>query len=126
MKKRVLDVGNCAPDHAAVKRLMGRFDCEVIQAHGTDDALTALRAGGVDLVVVNRKLDADYSDGIEVIRQIKAEVQFAATPVMLITNYAEHQAEAEKIGALRGFGKLEMDKPETHERIAAALGAAGA
>jgi CheY-like chemotaxis protein len=121
--KRVLDVGNCGPDHAAIKRLMGRFDCEVIQAHGAEDALAALRAGGVDLVVVNRKLDADYSDGLEVIRQIKADAQVSATPVMLITNYVEHQAEAEKIGAIRGFGKLEYDKPETHERIAAALGA---
>lgn len=122
MKKRALDVGNCAPDHAAVKRLMGRFDCEVMQAHGADDALAALRAGAVDLVLVNRKLDMDYSDGMEVIRQIKADPQTAATPVMLITNYAEHQTAAEAIGALRGFGKLEMDKPETHERIAAALG----
>ena len=126
MKKRVLDVGNCGPDHAAVKRLMGRFDCDVVQAHGAQDALAALRAGDVDLVLVNRKLDMDYSDGIEVVRQIKADPQVAATPVMLITNYAEHQTAAEALGAVRGFGKLEFDKPETHERLAAVLGSSSA
>jgi CheY-like chemotaxis protein len=121
MKKRVLDVGNCGPDHAAIKRLMGRFGAEVVQADGAADALAAIRAGGIDLVLVNRKLDMDYSDGIEVIRQIKADPEFAGTPVMLITNYPEHQDAAEQLGALRGFGKLEYDKPETQERITAAF-----
>lgn len=121
MTKRVLDVGNCGPDHAAIKRLMSRFDAEVVQADGAPEALSALRAGGIDLVLVNRKLDVDYSDGIEVIRQIKADPELAATPVMLITNYPEHQGAAEQLGALRGFGKLEYDKPETHARIAAAF-----
>ena len=112
MSKRVLDVGNCGPDLAAIKGMLSRrFGCEVLQAHGASDALAALRAGGIDLVLVNRKLDADYSDGIDVIRQIKADPTIGSTPVMLITNYAEHQDAAEKIGALRGFGKLELGKP---------------
>jgi CheY-like chemotaxis protein len=122
MKKRVLDVGNCGPDHAAIVRLMGRFDADVVQADGAVDAIAALRAGGIDLVMVNRKLDMDYSDGIEVIRQIKADAKLATTPVMLITNYPEHQDAAEALGAIRGFGKLEYDKPETHERITTVLG----
>jgi CheY-like chemotaxis protein len=124
MPKRVLDVGNCQPDHAAIKGLLSRFGCEVLQAHAAEDALAALRAGGVDLVLVNRKLDVDYSDGIEIIRQIKADPQLAKTPVMLITNYAEHQDAAEAIGALRGFGKLEFGKPEAIERLQAVLGPA--
>lgn len=121
--KRVLDVGNCGPDHAAIERLLARFDCEVLQADGASDAMAALRAGGVDLVLVNRKLDMDYSDGIEVIRQIKADPEAGKTPVMLLTNYAEHQDAAEKIGALRGFGKLEYGAPETIQRLEAVLGA---
>ena len=40
---------------------------------------------------------------------------------MLITNYAEHQDAAEKIGALRGFGKMELNSPETLKRLEAAL-----
>jgi CheY-like chemotaxis protein len=122
MSKRVLDVGNCVPDHAAIRRLVeGNFDAEVIQAHGADDALAALVADRFDLVLVNRKLDRDYSDGIEVIRQIKAEPRTAAVPVMLITNYSDHQDTAVAAGAERGFGKLEFDRPETLDRLRAFL-----
>jgi CheY-like chemotaxis protein len=123
MPKRVLDVGNCVPDHTAItKFLTGKFNCEVLQANGAEDALATLAKGGVDLVLVNRKLDMDYSDGIEVIRQMKADAKAASVPVMLITNYAEHQDAAEAIGALRGFGKLEYQKPETVARLEAVLG----
>jgi len=123
MAKRVLDVGNCAPDHASISSFFARnFDCEVVQAHDAADALKHLRSGPFDLVLVNRKLDVDYSDGIEVIRQIKADPETSDVAVMLITNYPEHQEAAVAAGAIRGFGKLEFSKPETRERVAALLG----
>jgi len=123
MTKRVLDVGQCGPDHATIRAILARhFDCEVRQAHGPRDAIEQLKSGTFDLVLVNRKLDQDYSDGIEVIRAIKADAAAADVPVMLITNYAEHQDAAEAAGALRGFGKLEFDQPETREKLAAVLG----
>jgi hypothetical protein len=40
---------------------------------------------------------------------------------MLITNYPEHQDAAVEAGAIRGFGKLEFDNPETRETLAAVL-----
>jgi len=71
MTKRVLDVGNCVPDHGAIRAAITRdFDAEVRQAHGPDDTLAALHADHFDLVLVNRKLDQDYSDGLEIIKQI--------------------------------------------------------
>jgi CheY-like chemotaxis protein len=122
MAKRVLDVGNCAPDYASVSNFLTRnFDCEVVQAHDAADALKQLKSSRFDLALVNRKLDVDYSDGIEVIRQIKADPQVSDVPVMLITNYPEHQQAAIAAGAIRGFGKLELAKPETRERVAAVL-----
>lgn len=121
--KRVLDVGNCAPDHASITAfLKSRFECDVVQADDAEDALAALKANEFDLVLVNRKLDVDYSDGIEVIRQIKDDPELAAVPVMLITNYPEHQEAAMEIGAQRGFGKLEFGKPETVKRLEPILG----
>jgi DNA-binding NarL/FixJ family response regulator len=123
MKKRVLDIGNCVPDHSAIKQFLTKhFDCEVLQAHQADDALATLRRHEVHLVTVNRKLDIDYSDGVEVIRQIKADKKLAEVPVMLITNYPEHQEAAVSIGAVRGFGKLEYGKAETVERLKPILG----
>ena len=123
MSKRVLDVGNCGVDRSAITQfLKGRFDCEVDYADAAADALAAMRAGQVDLVLVNRKLDIDYSDGVDVIRQIKVDPKLADVPVMLVTNYPEHQEAAMKVGALRGFGKLEFNKPETIERLQPILG----
>lgn len=124
MAKRVLDVGNCPPDHAAIRSLLERdFGAQVVQTHGPEDTLAALRADAFDLVLVNRKLDRDYSDGIEVIRQIKADEHLRSVPVMLITNYAEHQASAIAEGAVYGFGKLELRTGETHDKLSRALSA---
>ena len=123
MPKRVLDVGQCEPDHATIRAYLTRhFDCEIVRTHGKEDTLAQLRDGEFHLVLINRKLDADYSDGIEILRQIKADAAIADVPVMLVTNYPEHQEAAIAEGALRGFGKLEYDKPETRERLAAVLG----
>jgi CheY-like chemotaxis protein len=122
MKKRVLDVGNCAPDHAAIRNYLTRnFGVDVVQVDDAAGATAQLHAGSFDLVLVNRKLDVDYSDGMDVIRQLKGDAKTAHVPVMLITNYPEHQDAAVEIGAVRGFGKLEYGKPETRERLAAIL-----
>ncbi|TWT78584.1 chemotaxis regulatory protein CheY [Posidoniimonas polymericola] len=121
--KRILDIGNCGPDHGSLKRFFtGNFDCVLDQADSAADALPKLRDTAYDLVVVNRKLDIDYTDGLDIIRQIKADEQLSSTPVMLITNYPEHQDAAEQAGALRGFGKLELQSSETIERVKSALG----
>ena len=118
MTKRVLDVGNCGPDFASIQGfLTSQFDCEVVPAHGPEDALAELRKGDYALVFVNRKLDRDYSDGIEVIKRIKADAALSRVPVMLVTNYAEHQDAAVAIGAERGFGKLELGSAETQSRL---------
>jgi CheY-like chemotaxis protein len=119
MPKRLLDVGNCVPDHASIRALVtGNFDAEVVQAHGPEDALALLRKQSFDLVLINRKLDRDYSDGIEILRQIKADPELAKTPTMLITNYPEHQEQAVAAGAEYGFGKLEIQEPATREKLA--------
>src|SRR5947209_2532469 len=101
--KRVLDVGQCSPDHASIRRLIeGNFEAEVVAAHGWDDARAQLERGDVALVLVNRKLDADYSDGLDIIKGLKADPQLAAVPVMLVTNYPEHQQAAVALGAEPG------------------------
>jgi CheY-like chemotaxis protein len=123
MPRKILDVGNCVPDFTTISRFLTKnFDCEVLQADAADDALEILRRQAVDLITVNRKLDCDYSDGIEVIRQIKADPKLKEIPVMLITNYADHQEAAMALGAVRGFGKLEYGKPETLQRLQPILG----
>jgi len=122
MPKRVLDVGQCGPDHFAIRSYLTRnFDCEVVQVHDAEGALAELRNGEFHLVLVNRKLDMDYSDGVDVVRALKADPRAANVPVMLVTNYPEHQDAAIAAGAVRGFGKLEFEKLETRAKIAEIL-----
>ena len=123
MSKRVLDVGNCGPDHTAICHFFATnfADVEVVQAAACDDTLSALRHSQFDLVLINRKLDEDYSDGIDVLRAIKRHPDLADVPVMLVTNFPEHQDAAVAAGAVRGFGKLEFGEAATKDKIAAAL-----
>jgi two-component system chemotaxis response regulator CheY len=122
MPTRVLDVGQCGPDHSSIRSYLTRnFDCEVVQVDDGAGALAELKNGPFDLVLVNRKLDCDYSDGIEVIRALKADPDAASVPMMLVTNYPEHQEAAIAVGAIPGFGKLEFQKPETREKLAELL-----
>ena len=120
--KRVLDIGQCSFDHSSIRRLIeGRFDAAVSQAHGVDDALAQLRSGSFDLVLVNRLLDADGSDGMEIIEQMKADPELQSVPVMLVTNYPQHQQRAVEAGAEPGFGKSQLASPETQQRLEAFL-----
>lgn len=117
-EKLVLDVGNCAPDHAAIKHtLTAHFDVKVIQSHGPSDTLELALQHEFSLILINRKLDQDYSDGIEILRMLKRDPQLSEIPVMIVTNYEEHQAAAVSEGAEPGFGKLSLGAPETLSRL---------
>ena len=123
MPKRVLDVGQCVPDHAAIRRLVeGNFDAQVVQAHSPDEAIEQLHDGPFDLVLINRKLDRDYSDGIDILKAIKANAEIAHVPVMLITNYPDHQELAQAAGGEPGFGKDALGSPLVREMLAKYLG----
>ncbi|MGD9722040.1 MAG: response regulator [Pirellulales bacterium] len=120
--KRVLDIGQCGMDHAAIRRLIeDGFDAEVAQAQDAADAVRQLRETPFDLVLVNRVLDADGSDGLSIIEQIKSDAKLAAIPVMLVTNFPEYQERAVAAGAEPGFGKAGLYSGETADRLAAYL-----
>jgi CheY-like chemotaxis protein len=125
--KRVLDVGQCVPDHAAIRSLAERrFGAQVVGADDLEQTLAALGEGLFDLILVNRKLDVDYSDGLEIVRRLKADPRWAGIPVMLVTNYPEYQQQAVALGAEPGFGKAQLSSPATLEKLAKFLRAEGA
>ena len=98
------------------------FNASVLQTHGLDDTLALLRERPVDLVTINRKLDQDYSDGLEVAKAIKADPDLRDIPIMLVTNYEEHQQAAMEAGCVRGFGKLAIGSPATRDALRPYLG----
>ncbi len=121
-KPKVLDVGQCVPDHFGIRAVLTEhFDATVEQAHTIDEAVDAVRSGGYDLVLVNRKLDATYEAGADLIRRLQADETTRAVPIMLVSNYPDAQAEATKLGARPGFGKAALRDNTTIERIAACL-----
>lgn len=123
MKKTLLDCGNCGPDFNAIRVMVEReFGAVVLQSHGLEDTLSLLRQRQIDLVTINRKLDRDYSDGLEIAKAIKTDQQFRSVPVMLVTNYEEHQEAAMAVGCVRGFGKLAIASAETHQLLRPFLG----
>lgn len=108
--KRILSVGQCAADHAALTRAISQsFGAEVVPADSGAEALERLQAEPFILVLVNRVLDADGSSGLEVIRQLRAEV--GHVPAMLVSNYEDSQRQAVQLGALPGFGKAALGQP---------------
>ena len=120
--KRVLDVGQCGPDHSSISHFLRQhFDVEIERTHLPADTFAAMQKTTFDLVLVNRKLDADYSDGIEIIRRIISD-ESLTVPVMLVSNYPESQTQAVEMGATYGFGKAELGRPDVLERVAAILG----
>ena len=116
MTKKVLSVGQCAMDHGSISRVLrGRLGAEVTAAASADAALSALRQGGYSLVLVNRVFDADGDSGLEFIRKLASEP--TRVPVMLVSNFADAQAQAVEAGAEQGFGKAALDEPQTIERL---------
>lgn len=121
-RKRVLAVGNCAADHFSIQSAIGRtFDAELEAAADIDRAMQALRGGRFDLVLVNRVIDLTHEPGVALIRTVKGDPELAMTPIMLISNLPDAQAEAEAAGAVPGFGKASLNSPEAVERLAAHL-----
>ena len=119
--RRVLSVGQCGFDHSSISGFLAQeFSATVDAADSRFEALQAIERQPYHLVLVNRVLDADGSSGQLVIEAILGLDN--APPVMLVSNYADAQQQAETAGALPGFGKSSLRTPETRERLRAVLG----
>jgi CheY-like chemotaxis protein len=118
MPKKILSVGNCSFDHRCLARMMDQhFRAEVYAARHADEAVERLRAEPFDLVLVNRVFHGNGQMGLDAIRMIKADPELAATPIMLVSNYPEYQAEALAAGAEHGFGKDQFQALHTVESL---------
>jgi CheY-like chemotaxis protein len=118
MTKRVLSVGNCSFDNSQLAGLIRQVDdVELVRAQAIDDAISLLRGSAFDLVLVNRVFHGGGQAGLDLIQRIKGDPALRATPVMLLSNYADSQAQAIAEGAEPGFGKADLGRPETLELL---------
>ncbi|MCA8988939.1 MAG: hypothetical protein KDA78_14930, partial [Planctomycetaceae bacterium] len=108
-------------DGALLRFLSSHFEIELTRSMNKADALQRVAGETYDLILINRKLDADYTDGVDVITALRETPHAQETPIMLISNYPDAQQRAVEAGALPGFGKMEFNKPEVVERLTAVL-----
>lgn len=123
MSKQVLSIGQCGFDHAAIAAVVARHGrCATLAVADLAEARKKL-ADGIRpaLILVNRKLDLDGGDGLEIIRALKADPTTADLPVMLVSNYSEYQSLAVAAGALDGFGKSDLHSASTFHRLQSVL-----
>lgn len=118
MAKRILSIGNCGYDHGNIAAVVQKhFAADVDNADSATAAFASLRQAKYDLVLVNRVFDADGDSGLKFIKRLKTEPMTKDIPVMLISNYADAQADAEAAGAAPGFGKRQIGKPQLVEHL---------
>lgn len=118
-RARVLDVGQCAPDHAAIRALLTRhFHVEVDRVMFVEEALSAMRERPYDLVLVNRLIFDDGSEGTALLERSREDDRLKDVPIMLISNYADAQQAAEARGAVPGFGKSQLHEADSLDRLA--------
>ena len=85
-------------------------------------AMEKLESESFDLVLVNRKIDQDYTDGTELVKMMKANEKTRDVPVMLVSNLPDAQKEAMSLGAEKGFGKDYLRARNTLELLQPYLG----
>lgn len=116
MDVRILNVGQCGFDHAAIHDFLQRVVPATVDFAGTaEETEKRLQGNRYDLVLINRILDRDGSSGIDLIRQLRKTPN--CPPLMLVSNLADAQAMAVAAGALPGFGKSAIHLPQTAEHI---------
>jgi CheY-like chemotaxis protein len=112
--KRILDVGQCTADHTAIRALFEKqFSAVVERCTDTPQALEMLSERPFDLVLVNRIIDATTEEGLDLIKRMKESPFLRDVPVMLISNFESAQVDAVELGAVQGFGKADLESPDT-------------
>jgi ActR/RegA family two-component response regulator len=123
MTKKIVLVGHCGPDCSYLRMAVKNAfrDADVYMADD-DRELEQAIARGADLLLLNRQLEYGFKDhyGVDVIRRLRA--RHAELKMMLVSNYADAQAEAVEAGALPGFGKREIGSARVSELLRAVLG----
>jgi two-component system chemotaxis response regulator CheY len=118
---RILDVGQCGFDGPRMTRFFQeRLGAAVDQANTPEDARSRLAEGNYDLVLINRIFAADGSSGLELIDDLLKSG--CKVPLMLVSDLPDAQETAVARGAIRGFGKSELQHPKTLQMIKAAAG----
>ncbi len=117
MTKRILIVEDSAPTRDIIRHLVNGLGYETAEAVDGDDAIEAIKNGGVDGILLD--LLMPNRDGIEVLVWLKAERP--EIPVVVLTQAGggrgiSYPEIAERFGALKAFHKP-VTKDNVHEAL---------
>jgi hypothetical protein len=120
MPKRILLVGHCGVDGPRLKdELSKAIPSASVERINSDADLRAALDQGEALLLVNREPVGFDGQGLDLIKQVKSEHPQAKS--MLVSDLPDAQREAERAGAMKGFGKSEMGSPRLAEHVKQAL-----
>jgi CheY-like chemotaxis protein len=91
--------------HMLLQLCLGRTGAKVRFASLGSEAVTICAGGGIDLIVLDYMMPG--MDGVETLRQLRAQPQSAAIPVIMLTSRGQEdfRREAERMGVVHFFAK---------------------
>jgi DNA-binding NarL/FixJ family response regulator len=120
MAHSVVLVGHCGIDGPRLQSELSRLpDVQVTRVNSPDDLEKACREPS-SLLLVNREPVGFDEDGLSIVRHVRES--HPEVKVLLVSDYPDAQEEAEKAGALKGFGKSLLGTPKLGEAVQRALG----
>ena len=124
--RKLLIVGQCDFDYQRISFVLSKiYDIEFHRADSFDDAIQKSLDQQFDLIMINRLMDLDRSEGMAILHELKSNPQTENTPAMIISAYQDAQEAAVAAGASPGFGKARLDTPQTFELLSNFLQAEG-
>ena len=114
-------MGHCGFDastlQSSVQRIAGDIPVMMVNSRAKLDE----HSGTGTLMLINRVLDGrlDADGGIDLIAQLSGGD--ASPKMMLISNYADAQEQAEQAGAMPGFGKSDIRDSATETLLHQAI-----
>jgi two-component system, chemotaxis family, chemotaxis protein CheY len=121
MSKRILLVGHCGVDGPRLQSEIAQFlaDVDVLRVNSDQDLCGACDEGA-DLLLINREpLGFEPKLGPDLIRELREK--YAGPRCILVSDYEDAQAEAERAGALPGFGKSDIGSEKFERTVRDAL-----
>jgi DNA-binding NarL/FixJ family response regulator len=120
---RILSIGQCHIDGPRIKRVLRQHLGAVVEeADSASEAASKARHSRYDLILINRELDRDHSSGVDLVSELVAIN--SRTPVMIVSDFENAQQSAMQHGAVRGFGKSDLESIETLSQLRAAVASA--
>lgn len=92
MSKKIMTVDDSSSVRQMVKFALSDAGYEVLEANDGKDALQKLQ-GQVDMIITD--LNMPNMDGIELIKQVRANSQYKFLPIVMLTTESEESKKAE-------------------------------